>query len=51
MSQATKNSLCMWEYFLIYAVVLEENEAVLDEIKGYYNEDFDNLSFLQDKLS
>lgn len=41
----------MWEYFLIYAVVLEENETVLDDIKGYYNEDFDNLLLLQDKLS
>lgn len=39
LSQASKESLCMWEYFLIYAIVLEENETILDEIKGYYNND------------
>lgn len=44
LSQATKESLCMWEYFLIYAVVLEENETVLEEIKGYY--DIDSLKIL-----
>ena len=32
LSEATKEQLVLWDDFLVYAVVLEENEQILDEI-------------------
>lgn len=43
LSEATKESLCVWDYFLIYAVVLEENSVIIDEISSYYNSDMISL--------
>lgn len=37
LDEATKNQLVLWEDFLIYAVVLEENEVILGEISKLYN--------------
>jgi len=36
-SRATKEHLVLWDYFLIYAVVLEENEEIVNEISRYKN--------------
>lgn len=32
LSEADKNHLVLWDYFLVYAVVLEENESIINEI-------------------
>ena len=50
LSTVTKESLCMWEYFLIYAIVLEENKTILDEIKGYYDVDSYKILLLEENL-
>lgn len=50
LSKVTKESLCMWEYFLIYAIVLEENETILNEIKEYYNDNFSKILLYEENL-
>ena len=37
LSDATKEHLVLWDYFLIYAVVLEENDKIIDELSRYKN--------------
>lgn len=40
LSEATKEQLILWDDFLIYAVVLEENEQILQEIFGRKSIDY-----------
>lgn len=35
LSERTKEHLVLWDYFLIYAIVLEENEKIVEEISDY----------------
>lgn len=37
LSRAQKEQMALWDHFLIYAVVLEENKAVVDEIGEMWN--------------
>ena len=37
LSDKTKEHLVLWDYFLIYAVVLEENDKIVNEISNYMN--------------
>lgn len=37
LSDSTKEHLVLWEDFLIYAVILEENNIILNEISKLYN--------------
>ena len=37
LSEATKEHLVLWDYFLIYAVILEENEEIVNEISRCRN--------------
>lgn len=39
LSNATKEHLVLWEDFLVYAVILEENNIILNEISKLYNID------------
>lgn len=43
LSQAEKGALVVWDDFLIYAVVLEENEAIVQEILGQGNINYDQI--------
>lgn len=42
LDDATKEHLVLWKEFLIYAVVLEENDIVLKEIGNIYHTDISN---------
>lgn len=37
LSEKTKEHLVLWDYFLIYAIVLEENDKIVNEISNYRN--------------
>lgn len=37
LSEATKKELVLWDEFLIYAIILEENTKILEEISNYSN--------------
>ena len=39
LDEATKKHLVLWKEFLIYAVVLEENNTILSEISNMYHTD------------
>lgn len=39
LSEATKKELVLWDEFLIYAIILEENTKILNEISNYSNKD------------
>ena len=39
LNEADKEALGLWDEFLIYAVVLEENDVILNEISNLYNKD------------
>lgn len=39
LDEATKKHLVLWKEFLIYAVVLEENDTILSEISNMYHTD------------
>ena len=40
----------MWEYFLIYAVVLEENETIINDICKYKNINLNNFNNIKNLL-
>lgn len=42
LDEATRKHLVLWKDFLIYAVVLEENDIILSEISNMYNVDLLN---------
>lgn len=46
LSEATKEQLVLWDDFLIYAVVLEENEQILQEIFGRKSIDYHIIQHL-----
>ena len=39
LDEATRNHIVLWKDFLIYAIVLEENDIVLKEISNIYHTD------------
>ena len=43
-SQKEKEDISLWEDFLIYAVVLEENKDIIDDICNYKNIRFNIIS-------
>lgn len=47
-SEREKKELVLWDYFLVYAVVLEENKKVIQEIFSYRPEKH-ILNFMENK--
>ena len=43
LSDATKEHLVLWDFFLIYAVVLEENNKIIDELSRYKKVNINNF--------
>ena len=44
LSEKEKEDISLWEDFLIYAVVLEENKDIIDDICNYKNIRFNIIS-------
>lgn len=50
LSQAKKEEVVLWDDYLVYALILEENEEIVKNISHYYNENLHKFDKLQ-KLS
>jgi len=50
LSEKDKENVVLWNDFLIYAVLLEENEKIIDDICQYKNIDLNKFNNVKDYL-